>query len=153
MPVQDIDRGWNKIMREVRSLDGAGVKVGILSDAVAEPDGADMVTVAAVQEFGSPEHNIPARPFLRTTADRTGPLLQAVVDPAYQAVLAGGSARDFLYTVGAWYQGQMQVTLTVGPWAPNAPATIARKKSDRPLIDKGHLRSQVRFEVFKPGTE
>ena len=34
-----------------------------------------------------------------------------------------------------------------GEWAPNSQVTISKKKSSKPLIDKGDLRSTVMFEV------
>ena len=37
-------------------------------------------------------------------------------------------------------------------WAPNSPATIARKGSDRPLIDTGELRKSITYVVRKRGT-
>lgn len=34
-----------------------------------------------------------------------------------------------------------------GEWAPNSQVTISKKKSSKPLIDKGDLRGTVMFEV------
>ena len=150
MPVQDIDLGWKRITDEIRKLSTQGVKIGIQSDAPPEPDGADLVMVAAVQEFGSPEHNIPSRPFMRTTADRTVTTLPKVLDASFDRLINGGTAYQTLSQIGLWYQQQMQATLLTGPWVPNAPLTIARKKSSTPLIDTGHLRMSIRYALTTP---
>ena len=150
MPVQDIDRGWKRILAETKALERQVIKVGIQSDAPPEPNGADMVTVAAVQEFGSPQHNIPSRPFMRTTADRTAITLPDLIEAQYTGLVAGGTARKMLVQVGSWYQMQMKFTLLTGPWVPNAPRTIARKGSDTPLVDTGALQMSIRYELAAP---
>lgn len=150
MPVQDIDHGWKRILSETKSLTRQVIKVGIQSDAPPEPNGADMVTVAAVQEFGSPMHNIPSRPFMRTTADRTSATLPDLIEAQYTDLIAGSTAHKMLVQIGGWYQMQMKVTLLTGPWTPNAPRTIRKKGSDTPLVDTGLLQMSIRYELAQP---
>ena len=71
-----IDRGWRRIKREmVKATISSSVKIGVQSDAGKhkESDGkTDLVTVAAVNEFGAPKRGIPERSFIRSTADQQG---------------------------------------------------------------------------------
>lgn len=98
---------------------------------------------------GSPIRHIPARP---------------VIEPA---VVAAGNkdpiAREIGASLKAQLDGERQIGLTKmrraalagqnaarswftdprNSWAPNAPSTIRRKGSDRPLIDTGALRASI----------
>lgn len=47
------------------------------------------VVYAAAQEFGRPEINLPARPYLRPALDEAGPLAVAEVNKALSHLLAG----------------------------------------------------------------
>lgn len=150
MAVQDNDLGWKRILSETKAVTRQVIKVGIQADAPREPNGADMVTVAAVQEFGSPQHSIPSRPFMRETADRTALTLPSLIEAQYSSLIAGGTARRMLVQIGGWYQTQMKVTLLAGPWVPNAPRTIRRKGSSTPLVDTGALQMSIRYELSAP---
>jgi len=72
------DLGWNRIVKSLRETKRRGrVKVGVQTGEQHKPSGrgskpkkvADLVLVAAVNEFGCPEKNIPARSFIRATVD------------------------------------------------------------------------------------
>lgn len=152
MAVQDIDLGWNEIMRKTRALAATQITIGIHEDAPPEPDGTDLVMVAAVNEFGTdragPNHNtvIPSRPFMRTTADLYAVQLQQEVESEFDRMLGGGTARKMLSNIGLWYQGRMKATLMTGPWTRNAPRTVAKKGFDWPLV---HTLTLWRNIVYK----
>lgn len=146
MTVQDVDRGWKRIKSQVEILNRMGVKVGIQADETSSK-GFDLASIAAVQEFGEPSLNIPARPFVRVTADRTVDALPALLERLYGRVLDGTSGADLaLATLGTWYQAQMQDTIRQYPWLPNAPRTTRKKKSSKPLIDTGRLLTSIRWK-------
>jgi hypothetical protein len=51
--------------------------------------------------------------------------------------------------------GQAQANISAGgspAFAPNKPATIARKRSSKPLINKGQLRSSIAHRVEQRGS-
>ena len=52
-----------------------------------------------------------------------------------------------LHQLGNWYRDVQRAHIRNGNWVPNAPATIRRKGSDRPLIDTGQLVNSVEYEV------
>ena len=146
MGVREVDRGWKRIEREVKALSRRSIKVGIRAGKVS--DGVDVVDIAAFNEFGTFE--IPARPFMRRTADRAHPDLDRFTRGQLQAVYAGGSAAQLLNRTGLFYQNRMQETVrTAYTWAvPNSAVTIDAKGSDKPLIDDGVMLASIDFQVL-----
>ena len=49
--------------------------------------------------------------------------------------------------VGAWAADILQQRIVDLKEPPNSPATIALKGSDNPLVDTGHMRQAVTWEV------
>jgi hypothetical protein len=45
----------------------------------------------------------------------------------------------------------VKTKIVQGPFTPNAPSTIRKKKSARPLIHTGHMRQSIRYVVKKRG--
>lgn len=137
------DHGWSRIRKAARMLDGAAVKVGISASTA----GTEVVERAIHNEYGT-EH-IPARPFMRHTADRHEAEIRKVARVAAAGLLSGRlTVRGVLDTVGVRYQTWMkQVVRTSKSWAaPNAPATLDQKKGDIPLIDTGDLEKFIQYE-------
>ena len=48
-------------------------------------------------------------------------------------------------------RGLVQETIKEGEFSPNAPSTIKKKGSDKPLIDTGHMRQSVMTVVDRKG--
>jgi len=120
------------------------VKVGFPENSTY-PDGTSLPMVAAINEFGSPRKNIPARPFMRATVWR-----HSAEWPALAGRLLVRNNYDVhkaLSLMGEVIKGQMQQSITSGPWQKNAPSTIAAKGFDRPLISTGFLRRSITVEV------
>lgn len=143
--VRVIDRGWKKALAASRTINGRAVKVGIRAGKAN--DGVQVVDYAALNEMGT-EH-IPARPFMRQTADENEGKLQAYARRLIGPMLDGALTVDaVLDAVGLWYQARMRGTIRNSPsWAvPNAPATIAMKGSSKPLVDDGVLINTIDYE-------
>ena len=122
------------------------LRVGFLEGATY-PDGTSVALVAAVQDFGSPTNNIPPRPFFRNMVrkQKTGwPVLikKTLLSTTYDV-------NRTLAIVGEVIKGQLQQSIHETNSPPLAPATIARKGSDKPLIDTGHMLNSVDYEVVK----
>jgi len=123
------------------------VNVGIPAGP-AESDGTPLALIAAVHEYGAPEHGIPERPFLRAAINENRAKYarlsqQALLDEARgQATPA-----QALGQLGEAAAGDVKNKITHGPFAPLAPATIKRKGSAKPLIDTGNLRQSVTWEI------
>lgn len=87
---------------------------------------------------------IPARPFMdqgteAMIADVKGEM-EAV---AKQANRREVSAEQALKKVGLFGEKSIQEAITDGTYEPNAPSTVRRKKSSKPLIDTGKMRQSV----------
>jgi len=120
----------------------SSVEIGFL-DGATYPDGTSVPLVAAMNEFGNEKS--PPRPFFRGMIqakseewpDALGGLL---VTNHYDADKTLGQA-------GAAIKGQLQGAIVeyVGP--PLKPETIARKGSDKQLIDTSVMINSVDFRV------
>lgn len=120
------------------------LRVGFLEDA-SYPNGTPVATVAAIQEFGAPGAHIPPRPFFRTMIaakkDEWGPALGALVK---QHDYDGNAA---LTQMGQGIEGQLQQSIRDTNDPPLAPATVAAKGFDKPLVDTGHMLNSVDSDV------
>jgi hypothetical protein len=111
-------------------------------------DTIPMAMIAAVHEFGSPEHGIPERSFLRGGIRRGIPKFQRLNILNLRCVLLGSKTiEQAIGQLGAVAAGEVKREFTAGTFAPNRPATIARKGSSRPLIDSGSLRQSITWVV------
>ena len=161
--VTDADRGARALAESLRALGKARVRVGVLADAPKKTgtrtgkrgrqiqQAATLAEVAAAHEFGTDK--IPQRSFIRATVD-----LKAAVIAAEQEKLAA-QVMDSKITpevamerLGAAVQGMVQTRIAEGIGPALAPATVARKGSDKPLVDTGQLRSSVTYQVLQGGT-
>ena len=121
------------------------VRVGVFSTAKYE-DGTSVAEVAATNEFGDPDRGIPERPFFRQSVaimeDELPDVLAGVIDPETMEV---GVREGSL--VGAYAADVVQQRIVDLKEPPNSPLTIKIKGSSNPLIDTGHLRQSVTWEV------
>ena len=98
---------------------------------------------------GSPINKIPARPVLQPAieADGNRQKIAAEINGSIRLSLAGDSEGSRKKMLRAALAGQNAARgwFTDGRngWAPNKPATIKAKGSDRPLIDTGALRQSI----------
>lgn len=125
------------------------VDVGVFKDAKT-PDGESVAGYGAANEFGVVEKKIPARSFIRMPLEEKQDEIAEYVDGHAQEHLEGGDVSAIFEDIGIAAQSKIQEAFDTegfGTWAPNADATIARKGSDTPLIDKGLLRKAVTYEV------
>ena len=147
-------QGGHRIRRYMMNMDreattAPSVDIGFAQGG-AYADGRSLPMVAAINEFGI---GVPQRPFMRITGamlvnDKAFPnLFRSLVDPT------AASQNKFRLVPWAWaqiglyVQGLMQKSITDLKSPPNAPATIARKGSDDPLIDTGHMRQSVTWRI------
>lgn len=133
---------------------GSYVKVGVLgADAMrTDGEGASNVDIAITQEFGSISKNIPPRSFLRMPIQQKEKQIRAFVasKKVMDCLLSGKVERGMAF-VGIYAESWIQsafVSRGFGKWKPNAPSTIKRKGSDKPLIDTGELRRAISSEVI-----
>ena len=142
--VKLIDHGLDKIIQQALKLDGKGVKVGIRRGKGSH-DGTDMLDIAVYNHFGTA--TIPARPFVSDCAEKNaGQIQEAQKRLVYRVYQGGLSADGALAELGAWYVNVQKGHILHGGWTPNAPATVKRKGSNKPLVDTGQLVNTVDWE-------
>lgn len=147
------DLGHAEIMRRLAEVRGASVKVGVLESSGIHPgpEGLSNAQIATVHEYGDPSRNIPQRSFIGSAIDEQREELSRFARAAVDSALDGSrTVREALSLLGEKGKAEIQAKITRGPFAPNAPLTIALKGSSKPLIDTGHLRQSVSYEVTMP---
>lgn len=137
------------IFSQVKKLPKLAVKYGFIGDKVAPyPDGQNVIDVAIWNEYGT--DRIPARPFFRTSWERNKKAYKKDLVDFYRNILNGKvqDAEVFFDILGAKASNRLKMDIVAFSDPPNAPSTIARKKSSNPLIDTGRLKASVSWEVY-----
>lgn len=157
--VEDKDLGLNRIIRTLnKDLDGVVVKVGVQAKdkAVRRGKGGSirntdqpLAVIAAIHEFGLGD--MPQRSFLRSAYDENLPMIDKMIQRVANGAVFGLGTNAALNQLGNVVQGMVQRKIVDGPFVPNSPATIKRKKSSKPLIDTGNLRQSIRYVIERKG--
>lgn len=150
--------GLAAALNSVLSLAGVTVTAGIQGQA-APGDSADgepgelgeLVMIATAHEYGL---GVPERPFMYTTVVRYGTEWAQAWDGVVVSATHGDGQQveSKLRRLGVAMVGNVQQTITDGPWEPNTLEWVAAKGSDRPLIDSGQMRQSIRAQVERPGS-
>lgn len=152
---KDIDKGFSKYIASLKEQSKGHVRVGIQGEKALQKkktfdgkldDELDVVSVATFNEFGTP--TIPERSFLRATVDKNrkkiGDILEAGLTDIKRGRLEQTQALSFL---GLWLQARIVERINAGIAPANAPSTIARKGSSKPLVASGQLGQSVTYVV------
>lgn len=142
-------RGGEKFEAALREMAAAvskpaTLRVGFLEGATY-PDGTSVAMVAAIQDFGAPAVGIPPRPFFRNMVRTKSPGWPAAIAKLLRANRY--DAEKTLGQVGEGIRGQLQQSIRDTNEPPLAPATIAAKGFDKPLIETAHLINSADYEV------
>ncbi len=127
------------------------VKVGVVGSAAAAGHGGlTNAELAVVHEFGT--EDIPARPFLRSTASAQRAAWEALMRKVLEKVATRKLPLEKgLALIGERAAADVRRTVTSGVPPPNAPSTIAAKGSSKPLVDTGQLLRSIAYEVVPEG--
>jgi phage gpG-like protein len=131
-------------------------RVGILGAKATQQHEETTLTngeVGTIHEFGSISNNIPARSFLRMPLEaKQKDIVQAMAGQQTQSYLEKGQIKNVYRNLGFFAEAFVKQAFAsggFGQWKPNKPATIARKGSDKPLIDSSQLRRSITSDVVK----
>jgi len=106
-----------------------------------------------LQAHGSPLLNVPPRPIIEPAIEDDKVLISQLLGEAMTAFLEGDLqvGNEKLNHAGLEAQNACQdwFDSAKNNWAPNSPATIARKGSNKPLLDTGELRKSITYIVRK----
>lgn len=133
---------FKQLIEQLKASGEKAVYVGFPAEFNEKVEGSDnfnLASLAAVLEFGN--ERIPSRPFLRQTLAEN----QEKYTALFVKLFESGVSIDQIYEqIALIAQGDVQQNIVNGKWTANAPSTIKRKKSSKPLIDTGKLRQSVR---------
>lgn len=106
-----------------------------------------VIQYGAVHEFGAPERNISRRSFIRVpTLNAENQIMKFAENQAKQ-LEKGVNATLYMSKIGAFVQGIVLKSFRENDWEANSEATIKRKGSSAPLIDKGQLIQSITWDV------
>lgn len=114
-------------------------------------DGKSIPEYAMYNELGT--SRIPARPFMRTTANEHQNEWCETLAGALKGEILKDNAKGAMGLVGEQMKAHIQQTIQKGSFAPNSPRTIANKRAkgkrepDHPLIDTGQMLASIISEV------
>ncbi|MCI8984753.1 MAG: hypothetical protein HFI60_02205 [Lachnospiraceae bacterium] len=143
-------------MKELRELAELEVRIGYQRGQSAgtntdnDKPRADLVDIAMWNELGTA--NSPSRPFMRDSVDKHIPAINHMLAAQKDALLEGATAKDIMNTIGLFQQDLIQTEIEQGDFVANAPATIKRKGSDKPLVDTGTMKNSVHYYIVKKGS-
>ena len=133
---------FKQLIEQIKASGEKAVYVGFPAEFNEKVEGSDnfnLASLAAVLEFGN--ERIPSRPFLRQTLTEN----QEKYTALFVKLFESGVSIDQIYEqIALIAQGDVQQNIVNGKWTANAPSTIKRKKSSKPLIDTGKLRQSVK---------
>lgn len=146
--------GAAQLRARLESLSKSDVLVGIPQKTTQRRKQAiNNASLLYIHTHGSPGRNIPARPVIEPAiaADGNRQIIATELADAAKAHLQGDDTQTQNHLDRAGIAGtnasKSWFTDARNNWAPNAPSTIKRKGSDRPLIDTGTLRRSLTYVV------
>lgn len=147
MSIRDKDMGWKALMSAVRQI--AKSRPTITVGLHGEPHKGSDMTLAElgnIHEFGL---GVPKRSFIRSTMDKNNAKYARGLAGAVATIASPtpGDYRRQLKRLALVIEGDVKKAISDGIPPPNAPSTIARKGSSKPLIATGQLRAGVRAIV------
>jgi hypothetical protein len=146
--VKDVDKGYKDLVKRVYGIDKPKIVVGIFEVANAKTyaDGTTLIEVAMANEFGTDK--IPERSFLRAWFDENQAKCKEAVKRMLIATIEGKyTPEQALNLLAQRFVGEIQKRIADGIPPANAEATVKKKGSETPLIDKGQLRSGVTYRI------
>ena len=166
----DKDLGWKNIKKQIRSLNGLKIKIGLWGQG--DPD-RNLAYRGAVHQYGAriritPKMRsflhiigihvkagtshiiIPKRPFMSNAFDNgVNKLFRFIVNEFKKVMQKKQTMKIAIQRIGNFHESQIKREITTGDFEKNHPITIKRKGSSRPLIDKSTMRNGVEFKVEK----
>lgn len=149
MPHDRITPEGQRFFKEIEKLKKLQVRVGYQEGKEFYDEGStkvDLLDVVMFNELGTSK--TPSRPFMRDSVDDNYEKIMSFCRGKLQELANGSTDTEkMLNAIGAMQVGLVQETIRSGNFVPNAPSTIRRKGSDKPLIDSGLMRQSVHFVI------
>lgn len=144
--------GLAQLARDLKRIKSSEVLVGIPAEKTQRKrDAINNASLLFIHTHGSALRHIPPRPVLEPSIEANKDTIAPHLEAAAKQVLAHRpeQAERELRLAGTVASNGAKRFFTDprNGWAPNAPSTIARKGSDKPLIDTGALRRSIAYVV------
>ena len=145
---------WNLILGWKFFLENE-VVVGIPEETNRVEGAFTSAGLLYLHEQGVPSHNIPPRPVLQPALNKEGvkEQIETMMRDAAVAAFVNGdaeTAKNCFEKAGMLGRDACKDYITDGGnLAPNAPSTIARKHSSKPLIDTAAMLGAINYAVRK----
>ena len=140
-------RRLERIRRTLIKAARAHTDVGFFDGRPHPKTGESVATVAAINEFGVPELNIPERPFMAATA-RTTEVGKSIAQELKRNLSTQRGAFRWS-VVGRFYAGEVKATIEDFSQPANAPLTISLKGFDNPLVETGYMMNHVQNRIVR----
>lgn len=133
----DVD--FDGMIARFQALDGTSAEAGLFDGFAAEK--------AMWNEYGT-SRGIPARPFLRNTLYEQSAAWSVFIGPKIAALVDHPTAR-IQQSMGQKMAADIRKTIDRGGFAPLSPATIAKKHSDKALVDTSDMYNSITWRKEK----
>ncbi|ODN41070.1 hypothetical protein [Piscirickettsia litoralis] len=146
------DKLLKNFEKTVRKLPTHQLRVGFFDGKEEESkDGEkEPITIAAIarlNEFGDKKKRIPERPFMQQNLEAHGFYKRHLAIRLGKVIRNKSSISTQLNRLGEIMVSDTKITTTSGDFEENKKSTIAKKGSDKPLIDLGNMRANVSYRV------
>lgn len=147
LTITDRDFGWNHLKDAAEKLGSGGAYAlvgvqGAQAAANVQDTSLTYAQLARIHEFGT--SRTPQRSFIKDTIDMYDAAIMKREVACAEGVLLGKlSIEQAVEILGEYGVGLIRQRMADGIAPPNAPSTIKRKGSSKPLIDSGGLRAAV----------
>ncbi len=137
------DKAIKRLEEAADSLKGSGsVKVGLPKGSNAYPDGTSVIMVGTVHEFGSPARGVPQRSFLRSTVVENRNDYKKLIKKLSKNMITGKmDSKKALSVLGLRVQTDVREKIT------DIDSPKLKSRDGNPLVDTGHLRQSIVYEV------
>lgn len=121
-----VTNNFAKFMKGVEAMTNKQVMVGVPDDKTERREGEiSNAALAYIHDRGSPEANIPARPFMEPGIKEARAAIQMEMENAGKAVLGGtGKVETYLNRIGLIATRAIKNVISAGIAPPLAPSTI-----------------------------
>lgn len=151
--IKDVDRGYSKLLRNVRFLKEHTIGVGVFEPQASQTydSGITVRENALVHEFGSQSRGIPERSFLRSYADEQKPTFARQARRELERGFKKGGLMLALRRLALSLEGGVKRKITGFLPPPLSRKYADRKGSTNTLVDTGRLRASIKGRVTRRG--
>ena len=145
-----IEKLCDELEKELKTC--KGVQVGWLEGEKAldhdrNPTEVEQGDVVIALDFGSPQKQIPPRPFVRNAINGK---MAKHYDRAMKLLLEKEiPLKDVMIQFGNVIKNKINDNIDSNMPPPNTEATAERKGSSHTLIDTGHMRNSIQVQILK----